>query len=78
MSTTYTQREILEALFETLELARNNLNQLLMTDHPPCQWPDNIWKCIADERQAVKDLEHFIYDERARVAMHELAILKLN
>ena len=72
MPDTYTPRETLQALCETLQLARSDLNWLLRADHPPCEWPDNIWQRIAKERKAVQDLEDLVRDEACKIALAEM------
>ena len=72
MPESYTPRETLQALYETLELARSDLNWLLRADHPPCEWPCNIWQRIAKERQTVQDLEALVHDEMCKIALDEM------
>ena len=58
----------LRALIEILDVCYIDLNELLMTDHPPA---DHLEK-IAKERQTIEDIEYLIAEVKAEIACKEL------
>lgn len=56
----YSDIEILSALYETLHIARVDLNKLLTVDHPCSDYLDKIYeenKIIADITSLIRDYE---------------------
>jgi len=63
----------LQAFEEVLDIARKDLRTLLTRDHLP---PGGA-ALIERERKVVADLEWLVYDATTKIAMHELAKLRL-
>ena len=63
----------LQALTEVLDIARRDLHQLLRCDHLPLGHD----VLIEHERNVVADLEWLVHDARSKIAMRELAELRL-
>lgn len=58
----------LRALLEILDVCYTELNELLMTYHPPADHLEKIDK----ERQTIEDIEYLIADVKAEIACKEL------
>jgi hypothetical protein len=60
--------EELGALFEILEVCKDDLKKLLICDHPP----SDLLERIDQERSNIAAVKHLIVDLKAHVALKEL------
>tara|TARA_B100000768_G_C11271449_1_gene373660 strand:- start:37 stop:291 length:255 start_codon:yes stop_codon:yes gene_type:complete len=58
----------LNALFEILDVCKNDLHVLLTQDHPPA----DLLKRIEQERSTMDDIEYLITDLKAQMACKEI------
>lgn len=64
----YTKAHELQALIETLEIAKMDLHMLLNADHVPFDISDKI----AKERKTIADIEFLIHDIQVEIAFNDL------
>ena len=67
----FSNTEILSALHETLNIAKEDLNRLIMIDHPPKDYLDKIY----EENKRISSIESLIRDYEAIVAAQTLISL---
>ena len=68
---TFSNEEILVAFYETLNIAKENLNRLIMMDHPPKDHLDKIY----EENKTISNIQSLIRDYETTVAAQTLISL---
>ena len=61
----YSNEEVLTALYETLNFAKEDLKTLLTVDHPP---PDYFAR-IDKEMSTIKDLTDLVHEYKSKIAV---------
>jgi hypothetical protein len=61
----YSNEEVLTALYETLNIAKEYLKTLLTVDHPPPDYCARIYK----EMSAIKDLTDLVHEYESKIAV---------
>tara|TARA_B110000971_G_scaffold203036_1_gene223254 strand:- start:14 stop:268 length:255 start_codon:yes stop_codon:yes gene_type:complete len=64
----------LNALFEILEVCKNDLKALLMQDHPP----EDLLERIDYENSTMEDIKYLIADLKAQIAAKELHVYMMS